>query len=154
MCMLALGLKEISLEELIFIVEKDEKPAGISLNIPDINDVISEMDGHAAYIPSTRYQYGYHKSNIQAWKNRPDLAGVWVKHLEIFQLISKRKAKNDLEKLDGSIKKQILKKLIFLETDPFPGKPPGNRAGMDLTDGISLKIYCVSLDGTCLHHHF
>jgi GNAT superfamily N-acetyltransferase len=52
---LALGLKEISLEELIFIVEKDGKPVGISVNIPDINEVISEMDGHATYMPSTRF---------------------------------------------------------------------------------------------------
>ncbi len=42
---LALGLKEISLEDLIFIVEKDGKPVGISVNIPDINEVIAEMDG-------------------------------------------------------------------------------------------------------------
>ncbi len=53
--MLALGLKEISLEELIFIVEKDGKPVGISVNIPDINEVIAEMDGHATYMPSTRF---------------------------------------------------------------------------------------------------
>ena len=52
---LALGLKEISLEELIFIVEKDGKPIGISVNIPDINEVIAEMDGRADYMPSTRF---------------------------------------------------------------------------------------------------
>lgn len=53
--MLALGLKEISLEELIFIVEKDGKPVGISVNIPDVNEVIAEMDGRANYMPSTRF---------------------------------------------------------------------------------------------------
>lgn len=53
--MLALGLKEISLEELIFIVEKDGKPVGISVNIPDINDVITEMDGKTSYRPSARF---------------------------------------------------------------------------------------------------
>ena len=53
--MLALGLKEISLEELIFIVEKDGKPVGISVNIPDINEVIAEMDGRATYVPSVRF---------------------------------------------------------------------------------------------------
>lgn len=54
--MLALGLKELSMEELIFIVEKDGKPVGISVNIPDINEVIAEMDGRAAYyIPSPRF---------------------------------------------------------------------------------------------------
>lgn len=52
---LALGLKEISLEELIFIVEKDGKPIGISVNIPDINEVIVEMDGRTDYMPSTRF---------------------------------------------------------------------------------------------------
>jgi hypothetical protein len=52
---LALGLKDISLEELIFIVEKDGKPVGISVNIPDINEVIAEMDGHVTYMPSTRF---------------------------------------------------------------------------------------------------
>lgn len=52
---LAMGLKEISLEELIFIVEKNGKPIGISVNIPDINEVISEIDGGAAYKPSTRF---------------------------------------------------------------------------------------------------
>ena len=53
--MLALGLKELSMEELIFIVEKDGKPIGISVNIPDINEVIAEMDGRADYMPSTRF---------------------------------------------------------------------------------------------------
>ena len=53
--MLALGLKELSMEELIFIVEKDGKPVGISVNIPDINEVIAEMDGRATYMPSTRF---------------------------------------------------------------------------------------------------
>jgi len=52
---LAMGFKEISLEELIFIVEKDGKPVGLSVNIPDVNEVIAEMDGHAAYKPSTRF---------------------------------------------------------------------------------------------------
>lgn len=53
--MLALGLKEISMEELIFIVEKDGKPVGISVNIPDINEVIAEKDGKAPYRPSVRF---------------------------------------------------------------------------------------------------
>jgi len=34
---IALGLKEISLEEPIFIVGNDEIPVGISVNIPDMN---------------------------------------------------------------------------------------------------------------------
>jgi len=52
---LALCLKELSMEELIFIVEKDGKPVGISVNIPDINEVIAEMDGRATYMPSPRF---------------------------------------------------------------------------------------------------
>ena len=53
--MLALGLKDISLWELIFIVEKDGEPVGISVNLPDINEVIAEIDGRTAYMPSTRF---------------------------------------------------------------------------------------------------
>lgn len=53
--MLALGIKEIALEELIFIVEKDRKPIGISVNLPDVNEVIAEFDGKAAYMPSARF---------------------------------------------------------------------------------------------------
>ncbi len=47
----------------------------------------------------------------------------------------------DFEKLDVSIKKQILKKLILLETNPFLGKPLGNRAGMDLIGYYKLYAY-------------
>jgi len=47
----------------------------------------------------------------------------------------------DFEKLDVSIKKQILKKLILLETTPFLGKPLGNRAGMDLIGYYKLYAY-------------
>jgi len=54
--MLSLDLKELSMEELIFIVEKGGKPVGISVNIPDINEVIAEMDGRATYyMPSSRF---------------------------------------------------------------------------------------------------
>ena len=52
---LALGIKEIAIEELIFIVEKDGKPVGISVNLPDINEVIYEMDGKKSYMPSKRF---------------------------------------------------------------------------------------------------
>ncbi|MEE8324902.1 MAG: type II toxin-antitoxin system RelE/ParE family toxin, partial [Candidatus Humimicrobiaceae bacterium] len=40
-----------------------------------------------------------------------------------------------------NIKKQILKKLILLETNPFLGKPLGNRAGMDLSGYYKLYAY-------------
>lgn len=52
---LALGIKEIALQELILIVEKDGEPVGISVNIPDINEVISAIDGRTGHIPSRRF---------------------------------------------------------------------------------------------------
>ncbi len=58
-----------------------------------------------------------------------------------FAVLLIQEAKKDFEKLDGSIKKQILKKLILLETNPFLGKPLGNRAGMDLTGYYKLYVY-------------
>ncbi len=58
-----------------------------------------------------------------------------------FNVLLIQEAKKDFEKLDGSIKKQVLKKLILLETNPFLGKPLGNRAGMDLTGYYKLYAY-------------
>ena len=58
-----------------------------------------------------------------------------------FNVLLIQEAKKDFEKLDGSIKKQILKKLILLETNPFLGKPLGNRAGIDLTGYYKLYAY-------------
>ncbi|MCK5566958.1 MAG: type II toxin-antitoxin system RelE/ParE family toxin [Actinomycetia bacterium] len=58
-----------------------------------------------------------------------------------FTVLLIQEAKKDFEKLDGSIKKQILKKLILLETNPFLGKPLGNRAGMDLIGYYKLYVY-------------
>ena len=52
---LALGIKEIAMEELIYIVEQDGKPVGISVNIPDINEVISDIDTRFNYMPSMRF---------------------------------------------------------------------------------------------------
>ena len=52
---LALGIREIAMEELIYIVEKDGKPVGISVNLPDINEVIADMDSSPDYIPSPRF---------------------------------------------------------------------------------------------------
>ncbi|MBN2073436.1 MAG: hypothetical protein JW770_05775, partial [Actinobacteria bacterium] len=53
--MLALGIKEIAMEELIFIAEKDGNAVGVSVNLPDINEVIADIDGQAAYTPSIRF---------------------------------------------------------------------------------------------------
>ena len=58
-----------------------------------------------------------------------------------FTVLLIQEAKKDFEKLDSSIKKQILKKLILLETNPFLGKPLGNRAGMDLIGYYKLYAY-------------
>ena len=58
-----------------------------------------------------------------------------------FAVLLIQEAKKDFEKLDGSLKKQILKKLILLETNPFLGKSLGNRAGIDLTGYYKLYIY-------------
>ncbi len=52
-----------------------------------------------------------------------------------------RKSKEDFNKLDGSIKKYVLKKLILLETNPFLGKPLGNKAGLDLTGYYKLYVF-------------
>ncbi|MCX6347548.1 MAG: hypothetical protein NTZ89_06425 [Actinobacteria bacterium] len=51
---LALGIKAIALEELIYIVEKDGCPVGISVSIPNINEIIEEHDINNLYMPSKR----------------------------------------------------------------------------------------------------
>ncbi|MBA7530667.1 Protein YghO [subsurface metagenome] len=53
--LLALGIKAISIEDLIFIVEKDAAPIGISVNLPDINEVIEDFDSRWPYIPSKHF---------------------------------------------------------------------------------------------------
>ena len=53
---LALGIKAISLEELIFIAEKDGAPVGVSVNIPDINEIIDSYDKkNKGYFPSKNF---------------------------------------------------------------------------------------------------
>ena len=51
---LALGIKSIALEELIFVVEKDSRPVGISVSVPNINEIIIEHDENNFYMPSKR----------------------------------------------------------------------------------------------------
>ena len=48
-------------------------------------------------------------------------------------------AKDDFDRLDGSVKKLVLKQLIKLEKDPKYGDPLSNRGGMNL-EGYS-KLY-------------
>lgn len=45
------------------------------------------------------------------------------------------------DKLDVSIKKHVLKKLILLEINPFLGKPLVNKAGIDLTGCYELYVF-------------
>jgi len=58
-----------------------------------------------------------------------------------FDVILTGESKKDFDKLDGSIKKYVLKKLILLETNPFLGKPLGNKAGIDLTGYYKLYVF-------------
>ena len=48
-------------------------------------------------------------------------------------------AHTDFNKLDGSVKKQVLKQLVKLEENPKYGSPLGNKAGINL-EGY-LKLY-------------
>ncbi len=48
-------------------------------------------------------------------------------------------AQADFKKLDGRVKKLVLKQLVKLENDPAYGDPLGNKAGINL-DGY-LKLY-------------
>ena len=41
-------------------------------------------------------------------------------------------AKADFAKLDGHVRKQVLKQLVKLEKDPRYGEPLGDKAGIDL----------------------
>ena len=52
---LAAGIKAVALEELIFIVEKDKQPIGVSVNVPDINEVIHEYDKDSQAMPSNKF---------------------------------------------------------------------------------------------------
>lgn len=48
-------------------------------------------------------------------------------------------AVKDFERLDGSIQKEIVKKIDALSENPFLGKPLGNKMGLDLT--VFFKLY-------------
>ena len=58
-----------------------------------------------------------------------------------FDVLLTSESKKDFDSLDGSIKKQVLKKLILLETNPFIGKPLGNKSGIDLTGYYKLYVF-------------
>ena len=48
-------------------------------------------------------------------------------------------AVNDFDSLDGSLQKEVAKKVDALAENPFLGKPLGNKFGLDLTG--FYKIY-------------
>ena len=52
---LAQGIKAIALEDLIFIVEKDDIPVGVSVSVPDVNEIIDEYDRKNPGIPSKKF---------------------------------------------------------------------------------------------------
>lgn len=55
-----------------------------------------------------------------------------------------KEAKNDMRALDNSLKKQVLKGIAKVSTNPMPhpegyGKPLGNKGGNDLTGFFKIK---------------
>ncbi len=49
-------------------------------------------------------------------------------------------AEKDFDALDGSIRKEVAKKIDALADNPFLGKPLGNKFGLDLTGFYKLYI--------------
>ena len=59
----------------------------------------------------------------------------------VFKVFLTASAEKDFNKLDGSLKKIVLKKLIQLKNNPFMGQPLGNKTGMDLTGYYKLYVF-------------
>ncbi len=49
-------------------------------------------------------------------------------------------AEKDFEDLDGSVKKEIARRIDALSENPFLGKPLGNKFGTDLTGFYKLYV--------------
>lgn len=49
-------------------------------------------------------------------------------------------AEKDFDGLDGSIRKEVAKKIESLSENPFLGKPLGNKYGIDLTGFYKLYV--------------
>jgi len=58
----------------------------------------------------------------------------------VYKVILNPPAKKDFKRLDGSLKKLVLKKLIRLENNPNLGHPLGNKAGINLTGFYKLYV--------------
>jgi GNAT superfamily N-acetyltransferase len=52
---LAMGIKAVSMEGMVFMIEKEGRPIGLSVNTPDINEVIEAFDRKWPYMPSRRF---------------------------------------------------------------------------------------------------
>ena len=49
-------------------------------------------------------------------------------------------AVKDFDRLDGSVRKEVAKKIDGLSENPFLGKPLGNKMGLDLTGFFKLYV--------------
>ena len=49
-------------------------------------------------------------------------------------------AKDDLDALDGSVQKEVAKKIDALSENPLLGRPLGNRSGIDLSGFYKIYI--------------
>src|SRR4030065_1852797 len=74
----------------------------------------------------------------------------------VYRVESLQDAEKDFDTLDGSIRKEVAKKIDALAENPFLGKPLGNKFGIDLTGFYKLyaekKKYRIvyRLIGDCL----
>ncbi len=58
-----------------------------------------------------------------------------------YKILFHREAKKEFDKLDGSVRKVLLKQLLKLQENPGLGEKLGNRAGLDLTGYRKMYAY-------------
>ncbi|MGE5342392.1 MAG: type II toxin-antitoxin system RelE family toxin [Candidatus Omnitrophota bacterium] len=58
-----------------------------------------------------------------------------------YEILFHPEARKEFERIDGSIKKLVLKQLIKLKENPHLGDKLGNRAGMDLSEFRKMYVY-------------
>ena len=115
---------------MIFIVEKDKQPIGVSVNIPDINEVIGEYDKNNMAIPSNKFF------------SLKDLG----RDLNIFNRIKKRlKTKNfsRVRILILGVKKEYRKAGIDLKLYYLIEK---NAVKMGITQGSASQLADINMD--------